>query len=344
MRLLQQPARSALAVWLWALPLVAMAGPDPIVIAHRGASGYLPEHTLEAKVLAHAMGADFIEQDVVLTGDGVPIVLHDIYLESTTDVEQRFPKRARADGRFYALDFTLAEIRQLSVHERSQKNPAGDEIAVYPHRFPLGRGHFTVPTLQEEIELIAGLDASRGLGTGLYVELKAPQWHAAQGHDLAAAVLEVLRRTGYAERTDRVFLQCFDDATLQRLRHEFKTTLPLIQLIGENDWAEDGSADYDFMRTAAGLDAIAGYATGVGPWIPQLLTESADGSWAATGLAALARQRGLLVHPYTVRADDLPPGVKDIDDLHRALFDELGVNGAFTDFPDLTRRFINARR
>ena len=94
----------------------------------------------------------------------------------------------------------------------------------------------------------------------------------------------------------------------------------------------------------AGLDAIASYAIGIGPWIPQLLSENADGGWAATGLAALAQQRGLLIHPYTVRVDDLPPGVGDIGELHRALFDELGVNGAFTDFPDLTRGYIDARR
>jgi glycerophosphoryl diester phosphodiesterase len=344
MRALQQLPRYAVAAWLWALPLVAMADSDPIVIAHRGASGYLPEHTLEAKVLAHAMGADFIEQDVVLTGDGVPVVLHDIYLESTTDVEQRFPERARADGRFYALDFTLAEIRQLHVHERSQRDAAGNDVAVYPQRFPLDRGRFKLPTLQEEIELIAGLDASRGLRTGLYIELKAPVWHASQGHDLAQTVLDVLQETGYAARTDLVYLQCFDDITLKRLRHEFKTPLPLIQLIGENDWDEDGDADYDFMRTGAGLDAIANYASGIGPWIPQLLSEDGNGGWVATGLAALAQQRGLLIHPYTVRADDLPPGLRDVEELHRALFDELGVDGAFTDFPDLTRRFIDARR
>ena len=95
---------------------------QPIVIAHRGASGYLPEHTLAAKAMAHAMGADFLEQDVVLTADGVPIVLHDIYLEATTDVEQRFPDRSRPDGRFYAIDFTLAEIRTLSAHERTTRS------------------------------------------------------------------------------------------------------------------------------------------------------------------------------------------------------------------------------
>ncbi len=325
------------------LPLAAMAAAEPIVIAHRGASGYLPEHTLEAKVLAHAMGADFIEQDVVLTSDGVPIVLHDIHLESTTDVAQRFPQRARDDGRYYALDFTLEEIRQLRAHERS-KSESGVETAVYPERFPLHSGHFSVPTLQDEIELIAGLDASRGTRTGLHIELKAPRWHSAQGHDLAVAVLQVLSETGYAERQDQVYLQCFDDTTLIRLRDELASPLPLIQLIGENDWGEDGGIDYDAMRTPAGLDRVAEYAAGIGPWIPQLLSLSDKGELQDTGLADLARKRGLLIHPYTLRADDLPPGINDLDVLHRALFDQLGVDGAFTDFPDLTRRFLDARR
>ncbi|WP_269473276.1 glycerophosphodiester phosphodiesterase family protein [Kineobactrum salinum] len=144
----------------------------PIVIAHRGASGYLPEHTLAAKAMAHAMGADYIEQDVVLSSDGVPLVLHDIHLDTTTDVARRFPARARDDGRYYAIDFSLEEIRQLRVHERRAGATAGE--AAFPHRFPLGPGMMTVPTLAEEIDLIAGLDHSRGRRTGLYIELKAP--------------------------------------------------------------------------------------------------------------------------------------------------------------------------
>lgn len=328
------------ALWLL-LPGLVMA--DPIVIAHRGASAYLPEHTLEAKVLAHAMGADFIEQDVVLTRDGVPIVLHDIHLESTTDVEQRFPGRARDDGRYYALDFSLAEIRQLNAHERSRRDRRGREVPVYPGRFPLGQGRFQVPTLAQEIELIAGLDRSRGRRTGLYIELKAPRWHAAQGHDLAVTVMQVLDETGYARRTDAVYLQCFDPGTLIRLKEEFATPLPLIQLIGENDWNEDGGTDYEAMRTDAGLDEVARYAAGIGPWIPQLLTTDPGGKLQSTGLAGRARDRGLLLHPYTLRADELPSGVESLDELHHALFEDEGVDGAFTDFPDLTRSYLESR-
>ncbi|MCA9216274.1 MAG: hypothetical protein KDB27_24565, partial [Planctomycetales bacterium] len=114
------------------LPSLAMAEPT-IVIAHRGASGYLPEHTLPAKALAYGMGADFLEQDVVLSRDGVPIVLHDIHIDTVTDVAKKFPNRKRGDGRFYAIDFDVAELKTLDVVERFD---AQTKKAVFPNRFP----------------------------------------------------------------------------------------------------------------------------------------------------------------------------------------------------------------
>ncbi len=334
--------RSCPRPFLLLLALLAnLTAADPIVIAHRGASGYLPEHTLAAKAMAHAMGADYLEQDVVMTRDGVPIVLHDIYLESTTDVEGRFPDRAREDGRYYAADFDLAEIRRLRVHERSRRDEGGIEAAVYPGRFPLGPGLFRVPTLAEEIDLIAGLDRSRGRRTGLYIELKAPNWHRAEGHDMARAVLDVLREKGYARRADQVFLQCFDDRTLQRLRDEFETPLPLIQLIGDNGWGEDTEADYDAMLTDRGLAQIARYADGIGPWLEQIyLGVDESGRPQLGDLVRRAHRQGLVVHPYTFRRDELPEGVRDFDHLLELFVQEAGVDGLFTDFPDLARRYL----
>jgi len=316
--------------------------PRPIIIAHRGASGYLPEHTLAAKAAAHVMGADFIEQDVVLSRDGTPIVLHDIHLESTTDVAGRFPGRAREDGHYYALDFTLQEIRQLRVHERTEPNERGEQAAVYPDRFPLQSGLMGIPTLAEELDLIAGMDRSRGRTTGLYLEFKAPNWHRAQGQDLVAAVLEVLEAKGYAERPGQVFLQCFDDATLRRLRHEIKTPLPLIQLIGENSWGEDSAADYDYLRTAQGLAEVAGYADGIGPWIRHIyLGRGGTGKATLTDLVALARALGLQVHPYTLRRDELPEGIASFDELLDVFIVQAGIDGLFTDFPDLVRNYLD---
>jgi glycerophosphoryl diester phosphodiesterase len=317
---------------------------DPIIIAHRGASGYLPEHTLTAKAAAHVMGADFIEQDVVLSRDGVPLVLHDIYLDSTTDVEQRFPGRARDDGRFYALDFDLDEIRQLSVHERTEPGDAGAKRASFPGRFPVDTSLFTVPTLAEEIDLIAGLDRSRGRTTGLYIEFKAPNWHRAQGYDLVAAVMAVLREKGYDRRPEQVFLQCFDDATLRYLRHDLETPLPLIQLIGENDWSEDTAVDYDYLQTPEGLADIAGYADGIGPWIKQIyLGQDARGGVRLSRLANRARDLGLLVHPYTFRSDQLPEGIDSFDTLLRIFVEQVRIDGLFTDFPDRVRDYLDHR-
>lgn len=316
---------------------------SPIIIAHRGASGYLPEHSLAAKALAHAMGADFLEQDVVLTKDGIAIVLHDIYLETTTDVRLRYPDRARKDGRFYALDFTLDEIRQLRLHERSKYNEDGAEEAVYPNRFPLGPGICTIPTLLEEIQFISGLDRSRNKCTGLYVELKAPDWHLHQGYKIAETVMDVLDQTGYSKRQDQVFLQCFHDKTLQYLRNTLGTQLPLIQLIADNSWGEDGGVDYNHLMTSAGLDAVAEYASGIGPWIKQIYTgKDSVGQPIISTLVEDAHVRGLQVHPYTFRRDELPDGIANFDELLHIFVNEIGIDGLFTDFPDVVYAFLNS--
>jgi len=325
--------------------MTSPASTAPIVIAHRGASGYLPEHTLAAKALAHGQHADFIEQDVVLSGDGVPVVLHDVYLESTTDVARQFPRRARPDGRFYAMDFSLAELRRLRVHERSQRTADGREQAVYPGRYPLAPTPFGIPTLAEEIELIAGLDHSSGRVTGLYVELKAPNLHLHAGMDIAVIVLQALEQAGYGRKTEQVYLQCFDGPTLRRLRRELQTPLPLIQLIGENDWGEDTDSDYDYLQTAPGLAEIATYADGIGPWLQQIyLGRDETGTVQLSELVAAAHAQGLLVHPYTFRRDELPPGIASFEELLHIFFAQAAVDGVFTDFPDLVRGYLTHSR
>lgn len=327
-------ARALVAALLLLPATLAVSGDLPLIIAHRGASAYLPEHTLPAKALAHAMGADFIEQDVVLSRDGVPIVLHDIHLDSTTDVAERHPDRARADGHFYAIDFTLAEIQALRAHERR----GADGRAVFPSRFPDGPGLLQVPTLAEEIAFIDGLNRSRGIEAGLYIEMKGSAFHRAEGKDLPAAVLRVLDDAGWGRRVGHVFLQSFEPDALRYLRHELKTPLPLIQLLGDNAWLEDGAVDFDALRSDAGLDAIATYADGIGPWLMQLYRGvDANGNPLLTDLVARAHARGLLVHPYTFRADQLPPGIDSFEALHRLFLRDLGVDGIFTDFPDRSR-------
>jgi glycerophosphoryl diester phosphodiesterase len=321
-----------------------MSTTSPLVIAHRGASGYLPEHTLAAKALAHAMGANFIEQDVVLSRDGVAIVLHDIHLDSTTDVAQHFPDRARADGRFYAIDFDLQEIRQLRVHERSHIEAGRTGNAVFPDRFPVQPALFHIPTLDEEINMLAGLDRSRGCRTGLYIEMKSPNWHRREGLDLPSTILQVLQQTGYENRPDQVFLQCFDDQTLRQMRRDLATPLPMIQLIGENDWGEDSEVDYEYLRTPEGLSYVASYAQGIGPCLPHIyLGKTVSGEVHLSELVSLAQTRGLQVHPYTFRRDELPAGIESFTELLNIFVDQAGVDGLFTDFPDMVVDYLRQR-
>lgn len=304
---------------------------SPIVIAHRGASGYLPEHTLAAKAFAHAVGADYLEQDVVLTRDDVPVVLHDIHLDTVTDVALRFPGRQRPDGRYYAIDFTWAEIQTLHVFERIE---LGSGQPVYPGRFPARTGEFRVPTLVQEIEFIQGLNRSTGRVAGIYPEIKSPAFHRQAGKDISRIVLDVLTRFGYVSADDPVYVQCFDAHETRRLREELRTPLRLVQLIGDNQW-EESTTDYDQLRTAAGLREVARYANAIGPWIPQVIAgRQRDGQPILTDLVRDAHAVGLAVHPYTARWDDIPEFAPDAQWLVAHLFGSARVDGLFCDFPD----------
>ena len=313
---------------------------EKIVIAHRGASGYLPEHTLAAKAAAHAMGADYIEQDVVLSKDGVPMVLHDIQIDTVTDVAQVFPERARADGRFYAIDFSLDELKALTVMERADER--GEQV--FPGRFPRGASSFQIPTLAEEIELIQGMNLSTGREAGIYPEIKAPAWHRAEGQDISRVALGVLADYGYADPDDLVFLQCFDWNETRRIREELGWRGKLIQLLGENAWGEAPDVDYDALRTRDGLTAIAKIADGIGPSMSHVVTGvDAGGRPIVTDLVANAHALGLAVHPYTFRADALPDYADSLEDAFRIFLVDADVDGVFTDFPDRAVAFLRGK-
>ena len=299
------------------------------VIAHRGASGYLPEHTLEAAAMAHAMGADYIEQDVVLTRDDVLIVLHDLYLDAVTNVAQQFPDRQRADGRHYAIDFTWEEIRSLQVHERLRS----DGRPAIPGRFSATGQLFRIPTLAEEIELIQGLNRTTGREAGLYIEPKSPAWHRREGKDLMRAVLDLLAGYGLDGADAKVLLQSFDQGALIHARNELQSQLRMVQLIGENRWDESPD-DFNYLRSPDGLVSIASYAQGIGPWIPQVVDFKTDNSSDISDLVTRAHALGLFVHAYTLRADDLPSRAGTLANAVRVLVDEVGLDGVFTDHPD----------
>jgi glycerophosphoryl diester phosphodiesterase len=304
---------------------------NPLVIAHRGASGYLPEHTLESATLAYAQGADFIEQDLVATKDRKLVVLHDIHLETGTDVEEKFPQRTRQDGRYYALDFTLAELKTLRVHER--QNVKGEQV--FANRYQ-GTGAFQIATFEEQIELIQQLNRQFEKNVGLYPEIKSPAWHKEQGVDISKLVIAVLRKHDLDDADKAIYVQCFDFAETQRLRNDLGAKVKLVQLIAENDWQESPT-NYDFLKTQAGLTEIAKVAQGIGPWIPQLVDLT---TMQLTGYAEQAHSAGLLVHPYTFRKDALPDNVGTEQALN-LLFSRLKVDGVFTDFTDTVAHFIN---
>lgn len=314
---------------LFAMALATSASAQPIVIAHRGASGYLPEHTLEAKAMAHAMGAHYLEQDIVLTKDDVPVVMHDIHLDTISNVAERFPDRKRADGRYYALDFTLAELKQLTATERFSEK-TGQQV--FPKRFPKGKSAFVIPTLEEELQFIQGLNQSTGRVAGIYPEIKQPQWHRSEGHDISKVVLPILQRYGYATKTDPCFLQCFELEEVQRIRQELGWQGRLIMLISGGDKGKDGT-DFKHLRSDAGLASLAKLVDGIGPPINDVLVD----------LAGRAHTAGLQVHPYTLRIDELPKGMKTPDEVMNLLFNQAKVEGVFTDFPDVALRWLQAR-
>jgi glycerophosphoryl diester phosphodiesterase len=308
----------------------------PAIIAHRGASGHLPEHTVPAKALAYAMGADYLEQDIVATRDDELIVVHDIHLDLVTDVAARYPGRAREDGRYYARDFDLVEIETLKVHERT--NAKGKPV--FPGRFQSAGEPFRVHTLERELELVATLRENGARPVGIYPEIKSPQWHQEEGVDITVLVLETLVRFGYQHHQDPAYLQCFDEHELRRIRHDLGSNLKLVQLIGEDSWTPEPT-NFAAMQTTSGLEKLAATVDGIGPWLNQLYRISQrDGAKSDTGLTARAHEQGLVVHPYTFRADALPAGFDNFDDLLAYCIDELSVDGLFTDFPDRVTNFL----
>lgn len=329
--------------------------PPKIVIAHRGASGYLPEHTLPAKAMAYAQGADFLEQDLVMTRDDQLIVVHDHFLDRVTDVANQYPSRARTDGRFYAIDFTLAEIRNLNFTEGFDLID-GKSVQTYPLRFPMGKSHFCIHTFEEEIEFIQGLNYSTGKNVGLYPEIKAPWLHKQAGKDITRRTLEILKQYGYHTKEDNVYLQCFDPHELKRIRYELmpemNMSLKMIQLIAYTDWHETyelrqdnqwHNYNYDWMFSTGAAAKIARYADGIGPDYHMLfdMFDNDNSRVELTIMAKEAKQIGLVLHPYTLRIDSLPPYANDAETLFSLVYQYADVEGAFSDFTDRAVAFLN---
>jgi glycerophosphoryl diester phosphodiesterase len=196
-----------------------------------------------------------------MTKDDHLIVLHDITLDRTTDVSERFPDRVRDDGRYYAIDFTLDEVRQLRASEGFDIEN-GEKKQGYTNRFPMGESTFSVPTLAEEIELIQGMNKSMNKNVGIYPEIKGPEFHREAGKDISTAVVRMLKSYGYTSKQDKIFLQTFSFEELKIIHDEILPAegvdLNLVQLIG-------GDSSYPCMFEEDGMDKRSAFADGVGP-------------------------------------------------------------------------------
>ena len=349
-----------------------LSGDKPLVVGHRGASGYRPEHTLASYQLAIDMGADFIEPDLVATKDGVLVARHEPNITNTTDVSTRAEFAARktkkmVDGveeeGWFASDFTLAEIKTLYAKQ------------TFAERDQSFNAQFRIPTLEEVLDLAKAQSAKLGRTVGVIPETKHPTFHVNLGLKLEDRLLAILARYGYTEKTSPVVVQSFEVSNLKYLRS--KSQIRLVQLVDANDVKPDGSMDltapydkpYDFavagdartfasLLTPAGLQEIKTYADMIGPWKPYLIPSrqvdanndgkpddlNSDGQiderdrvlMPATDVIKNAHAVGLMVVPYTFRneAKRLTSDYKGDPGAEYKRFYEAGVDGVFSDFPD----------
>lgn len=332
----------------------------PYVIAHRGASGYLPEHTLPAYLVAIEQGADFVEPDLVMTRDGELVARHDNVLDLTTDVANQpgfanKKTRKKVDGidieGWFSEDFNLHEIKKLRAIERIP------EIRPANTRFD---GMFVIPTLQEIINLVQAVEKSTGRRIGIYPETKHPTHFANLGLPMENKLVDILHGNGYRENVAPIFIQSFETANLKKLRTI--TRLPLIQLMWSEGQPYDvetagGRLSYDDMATPSGLKTISDYADGAGPEkyhfiIPKDTNGNLEIS-ATTEFVKNAHAVGLEVHPYTFRAENsfLPTNLRRAGgnasgtphgiDKEIQTFLNAGIDGFFTDQTDIGVRARN---
>lgn len=322
-----------LSLALCALPAVASAAEyKPEVAAHRGACGFLPEHTLEGKAMAYALGPDYIEQDVVMTKDNHLVVLHDHSLETTTDVAKKFPGRHRADGVYYAIDFTLDELKSLNVTERFDPKTGK---AVFSGRFPVDTViDFRIPTLEEEFQLVQGLNKSTGKNIGVYVEVKEPAFHDTEGKDALQATIDMMTKYGYNKPEANAILQMFDYEAVKASR-EKGWKGPLCMLVDtDGQMLKNDKERHKWLLTPEGIADISKYATIYAPWFSLMAEPTADGSgYTVNDVAANARKNGMKVHSWTHRTDAPLKGFKDSNAVLDCAFKEVKLDGIFSDFP-----------
>ena len=305
------------------------SGRGPLLIAHRGASGYAPEHTLSAYEIAIQQGADFVEQDLQFTRDGALICMHDPELGRTTNVAEVFPDRAtqrdpdetgKPHRGYFVIDFTLAEIKRLDAGGWfNRANPFAAHAEFAGQR---------VPTLEETIDFV-------GQRAGFYIELKHYPFYKQLGFDMAARVAATLKAKGYERAPERIFIQSFFKEALLRMQ-QLAPRYRRVQLLPMED---AGRKDDSAKITAALAREIAGYAQGAGP-NKAMLKDAGD--------VATLHAAHLVIHPYTFRGQTLAVARRPLDekqangatvrdiiiaDIKHYL--DYGIDGGFTDYPQL---------
>lgn len=282
----------------------------PLIIAHRGASGYLPEHTLPAYAMAYGIGVDYLEPDVVLSSDGELICLHDITLERVSDVEEIYPERVRADGKWYAIDFTLAELKQLRID-----GP--------PHLYADASTHtnstiYRLCTLREMLSMLRLMNERTGREVGVFPEPKRARFHRQNGQSLEQSLVSLLSEFGYTKREDACIIQSFEPDTLKRIRGDLGCDLRLAFLV----------ADRSALDRVGGPKAVAGFAEILGP--NRKLVSESEGQLVLESHAV-----GLKVVIWTLKNE--PAALK------RFLFQDQ-VDGLFADYPDVGLRVRDKQR
>lgn len=353
--------------------LATLDGQPPLVVAHRGASGYLPEETIEAYTRAIELGADVVEMDLISTKDGVLIMRHDPNLAISTDVATRPEFSARkktiqVDGEtqtgWFSNDFTLEEIKRLGAISTDAERP---------QQF---NGRYKVATFQEVIDLAKAKSRETGRTIAIYPETKNPTYFRDLGLPLEDKLIAMLEAAGWNSRNAPVFVQSFEPGSLKYMRSKGLKT-KVVQLIDGDgidmktgamtykvpadrpyEWTKAGDKrNFDVMVTPAGLAEIKTYADGIGPWKRYIVsikgTIGPDGkpvdvnrdgkindadatSMAPTSLVADAHKAGLFVHPFTFRNESrrLASDYKGDGTNEYLVFYRLGVDGVFTDFTD----------
>ena len=323
----------------------AQAPKKPIVIAHRGASGYRPEHTVLAYKLAIDQGCDFIEPDLVATKDGHLVVRHENEIGGTTDVAARpeFASRKTTkliDGHslegWFTEDFTLAELKTLRARERLPQ--LRQESGRYD-------GQVQIMTFEEVADLAAAESRRVGRTIGVYPEMKHPTYFRKAGLALEPRLAAAVRAKDLNSRTAPIFVQCFEAGPLKTFG-DLSQARRVFLVARSGGPADRRGATYAQLTTPEGLKEVASFAEGLGPEWPMILSPQADGSLGApSSLVADAHAAGLAVHPWTVRAENAflprslqrgesPAGHGDAAALCKALY-AAGVDGVFSDFPDI---------